>query len=731
VTAFLRQGLERYEKVLYIIDEHAAETILHYLEDDGVDVGAYLSRGQLKILTHDATYVRDGVFDPDGMIALLEAETQVALQEGYAALRVTGEMTWALRGLPGSERLIEYEIKLNTFFPGRRCMALCQYDQRRFAPEILLDVLRTHPIAVVGTEVYDNFYYTPPQEMLEDGLERATFLRWVRNLSERKRAGEKLAEYREHLEDLVEARTRELADVNQRLREEIAEHQRTERALQNSEARYGFLLNSMSDGAYVLDYEWRYVVVNKAATQFVQMPRQALLGARLMDVFPGVRQTAFFKVYQRVMEEREHARVVDTYTFAEGRKGWYEVNVYPIPEGILCVARDITERKRAEERLWRSHERFTTVMDSLELLVYVTDMETYEILFINKYGRDIWGDVLGHVCWQALQKDQKGPCDFCTNDKLLDARGQPQGIYRWEFRNTVTGRWYDVCDRAIPWVDGRIVRLEVAIDITERKEAEVILQEMHQELERQTVELEAANAELSQYAYVVSHDLRAPLRAIRNYADFIREDLQDLVSAMVDGSGTPGLDDDVALYLDGLNKAVNEADALVQDLLALSHIGRKRRPARSVDVGEFLQKLMASLDMQDVEIVMPERWPIIEVDSTLLGQIFQNLIDNAIKFNHTSPKRVELGWRSLDGMSGLYPGYEFFVRDNGIGIDPRYHEKIFQVFERLHTSDEYEGTGAGLAIVKKAVDQLGGTVRLESELGQGSTFYFTLSSTDH
>ncbi len=722
MTAFLRQGLERNEKVLYIIDEHTAETILRYLKDDGLDVQSYLSQGQLKIMTQDDTYVRDGVFDPDGMIAMLKVETQVALQEGYAALRVTGEMSWALRGLPGSERLIEYEIKLNTFFPGQRCMALCQYDRRRFAPEVLLDILRTHPIAVIGTEVYDNFYYTPPEEMLGDGLAHATFRRWVSNLSERKQTEEKLAEYHERLEDLVEARTRELADVNQRLREEVADHRRTERALQNSEARYGFLLDSISDGAYVLDYEWRYIVVNNAAAEFVQKPRRALLGAKLMDVFPGVQQTAFFKVYQHVMQEREHARVVDAFIFPGGRKQWYEVNVYPVPEGVLCVARDITERRRAVESLRLSHERFVTVMDSLEQLVYVTDMATYEVLFINKYGRDVWGnDILGKMCWQVLQSGQDGPCDFCTNDKLLDANGQPKGVYRWEFRNTITGRWYDVCDRAIPWVDGRIVRLEVAVDITDRKEAEVILQEMHRELEVQAAELEAVNAELSQYAYVVSHDLRAPLRAIRNYADFIREDLQ------ASDVGHSVLDEDVTLYLNGLNKAVREADALVQDLLALSRIGRKRRPTQSVDVGKFLQKLILPLDTQDVEVVMPDHWPTIKVEPILLGQVFQNLIDNAIKFNHASPKRVELGWRVLDKAEGLAgSSYEFFVRDNGIGINPRYHEKIFHVFERLHTPDEYDGTGAGLAIVKKAVNQLGGTVRVESELGCGSTFYFTI-----
>jgi hypothetical protein len=153
VTPYIRLGLERGEKVFYIVDQHTSEEVLGYLRDDGLDTGPFLESGQLSILSVDDAYMKGGVFDPDGMIALLREETEKALAEGYTALRVTGEMTWALKELPGSERLIEYESKLNRFFPGSRCMAICQYDRKRFSPEILLYVLTTHPLAVIGAEV--------------------------------------------------------------------------------------------------------------------------------------------------------------------------------------------------------------------------------------------------------------------------------------------------------------------------------------------------------------------------------------------------------------------------------------------------------------------------------------------------------------------------------------------------------------------------------------------------
>jgi len=128
--------------------------------------------------------------------------------------------------------------------------------------------------------------------------------------------------------------------------------------------------------------------------------------------------------------------------------------------------------RNSEQEIRRSHERLITVLDSLDALVYVADMETHEILFANKFGRDIWGDVIGKTCWKKLQSGQKGPCEFCTNAKLIDSSGRPTGIYRWEFQNTVDQQWYECRDQAIKWTDERFVRMEIATKITEQKNAQ-------------------------------------------------------------------------------------------------------------------------------------------------------------------------------------------------------------------------------------------------------------------
>ena len=232
----------------------------------------------------------------------------------------------------------------------------------------------------------------------------------------------------------------------------------------------------------------------------------------------------------------------------------------------------------------------------------------------------------------------------------------------------------------------------------------------NRELASKASALEEANDELSQYAYVVSHDIRAPLRAIHNYADFLREDLE----------GT--LEDEQTAYLNGLTHAVHEAETLVEDLLTLSRVGRQEISIETTHMSPFLHRLVELLELPtDVELVIADDWPTINTEPTLLRQIMQNLILNGIKFNQASPKRIELGWKSVDAAQ-----YEFFVRDNGIGIAPQYQEQIFRVFERLHTRDEFEGTGIGLAIVQKAANKLGGSVRLESEVGKGTTFFIKL-----
>ncbi len=176
-------------------------------------------------------------------------------------------------------------------------------------------------------------------------------------------------------------------------------------------------------------------------------------------------------------------------------------------------------------------------------------------------------------------------------------------------------------------------------------------------------------------------------------------------------------------YLEGLKCAINEANTLVEALLNFSRLDQRDVCIETIDIGVLVRHLVNSLFLPShIHIVMKDEWPAINTEWVLLRQIFQNLIDNGIKYNNSSKKQIELGWLPLEE-----GGYEFFVRDNGIGIKPIHHEQIFRIFDRLHSKEEYNGTGIGLAIVKKAVDKLGGTIRIESKPEERSTFFIKLS----
>lgn len=187
IIDFVRQGIERKEKMIYLVNLQTVAQLEDMLKNAGVAVSEVTAKGQLVIMTAKGAYLSEGQFDPVKMIALLREETDKAVAEGYTALRATGEMTWALAGAPGCERLIEYEAMLNNFFPNNRCYGICQYDRRRFDSEMILDILHTHPRVLVGQQGYDNerMYYVPPELFLERDRQSATLDTFLGNLADR------------------------------------------------------------------------------------------------------------------------------------------------------------------------------------------------------------------------------------------------------------------------------------------------------------------------------------------------------------------------------------------------------------------------------------------------------------------------------------------------------------------------------------------------------------------
>ena len=249
-----------------------------------------------------------------------------------------------------------------------------------------------------------------------------------------------------------------------------------------------------------------------------------------------------------------------------------------------------------------------------------------------------------------------------------------------------------------------VLVMAVVRDITSRKQAQQALQQHAKELER-------SNAELEQFAYVASHDLQEPLRIVASYSQLLARRYQDK------------LDSDANEFIDFIVDGATRMQVLINDLLSYSRVGSRGQEFELTDLNQVIESTLHNLELSlqdNMATVTYDEMPTLMVDRVQMGQLFQNLISNAIKFHGDSPPQIHLG------VEQQAEKFVFRVRDNGIGIDPQYAERIFLVFQRLHGKKEYPGTGIGLAICKKIVERHGGRIWMESVPSVGSTFYFTI-----
>ncbi len=367
----------------------------------------------------------------------------------------------------------------------------------------------------------------------------------------------------------------------------------------------------------------------------------------------------------------------------------------------------IAGMKKTEEILAFERQQLLSIFDSIDQVVYVTDPTTYEILYANQALKNAFQkELVGGICYREFQ-GLDVPCDFCTNDIILKRKPDP---YRWEYYNPSIKRTFDITDRIITWPDGRDVRLEFAIDITERKL-------LHNQLQRKNENLERSNAELGDFTYIVSHELKEPLRSIHSFASFLLEDYRDRLD--VDGQS----------HLDIVIQSSKRMESLLDDLLIYSRLGRTEPVTAPMDlertVAGVLEDMRPLLAEQNARVTVAGDLPTVICDRIQIEEVFRRLIGNAVKYNESKERQVEVGWVAGDGSEKNVP--VIFVRDNGIGIREKHLGKVFKIFKRLHVRDKYGGgTGSGLTIARKIIERHGGRVWVESEFGKGSTFYFTL-----
>ncbi|MBP1748986.1 MAG: multi-sensor signal transduction histidine kinase [Deltaproteobacteria bacterium] len=306
---------------------------------------------------------------------------------------------------------------------------------------------------------------------------------------------------------------------------DITERKRAEKALRESMKVSTAILNASWDSITLIDTSGLVLTANAASAGRFGITPSEMTGRCVYDFLPPDLAATRKAFAEQVIQTGKPVVWEDE---REGRS--YEIIEYPVHDEtgqvarIVIYANDITERKVTEEALRESQELFHTVLNSIDAAVYVADMDSYEILFANEFMKQIFGDITGQVCWKAIQKDQAGPCPFCTNSRLLTTpQGEPAGPITWEFNNALTGDWVECHDRAIRWLDGRIVRIEVATGINTRKRAEKALQKAHDELEfrvqERTAELRSRTEQLNEY--------NMALKVLLDQRDKDRQDMEE------------------------------------------------------------------------------------------------------------------------------------------------------------------------------------------------------------
>jgi len=515
------------------------------------------------------------------------------------------------------------------------------------------------------------------------------------------------------------------ADLHSRLRQELEHKIQTEKTLESQNQWMNTLLENLQVGVFMVEApSGKPLLANRRAKE--------LLGRGILNTADKSNLSEGYQAFKSGTGEfypegqmpivrglkGENSSADDmTVVQPDGKQIDLEIFGSPVKdkEGKMIASMvsfsDITDRKKAERELRASHKRFVTVLNSIDATVYVADMETYEIVFMNKYMVDSFGkDMSGETCWEAFRGESK-PCQHCTNDLLLDKNGRPTGVHVWHDKNPVTGKWYINCDRAIDWPDGRLVRIQIATDITEMKQLELQLQ--------QAQKMEA----IGTLAGGIAHDFNNLLMGIQGCASLIMTEMDP--------------SDPLFDHLKGIEEYVKSAADLTKQLLGFARGGKYE--VIPIDINQIVESSSQLFGRTKKEIVIHSKFPkdiwTIEADQKQIEQVLLNLFLNAWQAMpdggelYLQTANINLDEKYLkpyEANPGRY--VKISVTDTGVGMDETTQQKIFDPF--FTTKDVGRGTGMGLASAYGIIKNHEGFINVYSEAGKGTTFNIYLPASD-
>lgn len=512
---------------------------------------------------------------------------------------------------------------------------------------------------------------------------------------------------------------------------DITEEKKAEKTLKESEKKYKALFDNMKSGIAVYDVvgdgeDFIFKDFNKAGEIIDNDKKENLIGKSIFDARPGVKDFGLIDILKRVWKTG-NPESFPIKQYKDNRiSGWYDNYIFKLPSGeVAAVFDNITEKKKAEEALKISEERFRKLIKSVTDYIYTVKISNgKQISTLHSPG---CFNITGYTS-DEFERDEKLWFEIIHESDANEVRNKIESILKGDesilfFEHRIIHR-----NGSIRWIrntpviqrdnEGKITAYDGLIsDITERKKAEQEIINLNKELEKRvderTAELAASNHELEAFSYSVSHDLKSPLRIIMGFSQLLLEECGLVENEKIKG------------YLQKINISIKRMSLLIEDLLNLSRITKSEMYKTTFDLSDISKSIMKDLQNQypdrDVQFVSHEKIPI-KADPNLIRIAMKNLLENSWKYTANKKSRaiIELGIIKQNDNPVC------FIKDNGVGFDMAYANKLFIPFQRLHTPNEYEGTGIGLAIVQRIISKHGGQIWVDSKEGKGTTVFFTL-----